>query len=415
MRWRQHEAGERKRGAGEHQACVDRERTAMAGAERVEPLIEMRAVRLPHRFAPERACCKRQGRIGQERQEYQHREPRRPRILHDARDAERGGQEAQRDRADIPHEHRRARPVDQQERQRGAGDHGRRQPGCPRVRGRNGIRGEADDRHRHRKPVASVHEVEEIRAPDDDHRDRQRGHAARPRHPSSARPRSSRQRVARRGAPAAARRGHRRRTRPQRRRQSLPARPRRTPASAAARRAPRRACRSGSPSRRRAARRPREASAGSAWRAAAGAHAGAVARSSRPPPRRKAPARRPVRSSSSCAALPRPRASPDASAGNPRSRQVSGAAEAPIRGRKPHEIDSSRGEPRQSGLRVTFSPRDHGLTPARPDRSPPHRRALAVIMLLPNNSRQAHVLRIRVCASSNGCCFGTMASTSRLP
>ena len=108
------------------------------------------------------------------------------------------------------------------------------------MRGRDCIRGEADDRHRRRKPVAAVHEVEEVRAPDD----------RRPRPPSAATGATATSIICAttiaRGSELhdeAHRRRHAAHVVGERDRgdggDAPPARPRRTPASAAARRAPR--------------------------------------------------------------------------------------------------------------------------------------------------------------------------------
>ena len=65
----EHKARERQRGTGKHQAAIERERTAMTGAKRIEPLVEMQAVGPPDRFPTKRARRERQRGVGDEGQE----------------------------------------------------------------------------------------------------------------------------------------------------------------------------------------------------------------------------------------------------------------------------------------------------------------------------------------------------------
>ena len=82
---------------------------------------------------------------------------------------------------------------------------------------------------------------------------------------------------------------------------------------------------------------------------------------------------------------------------------------------KPVEILSSPEEPTNLLVFPTYYIENHGLIDASLTGSNGVKRLRAAFLLLRNNSREARFPCSRVCASSDGRCFGTMTSTSRLP
>src|SRR6266542_800259 len=172
----QHDAGGRRPSQhpktracnSDHQPRIECQRSPVPPADLHQSLIVMFPMRFPDARSPQQPIHQGRRRVRDERQEDQYRKPRRPPSFLPSRDTEDCGEEAQWNGADIAQKDAGGGCIAKQE-----GDHrrdqceeecrrsARCQPCC------GGIGAKSDDGHRSRQSVAAVHEIVEIRHPDD--------------------------------------------------------------------------------------------------------------------------------------------------------------------------------------------------------------------------------------------------------
>ena len=153
--------------ADQHEPIFRQRELTMAPPGEHQALIVVAAVGLPKSFAAQRTPHERDARVDHERSKDRQREPQRPQSVAPSKQAERYGQEAQRNGTGIAHEDAGRWKIEYQE---GSGSYGHTQTreckrSIARQRRSSSIRAKTDHCHASREAIRAIHEIVQVDHP----------------------------------------------------------------------------------------------------------------------------------------------------------------------------------------------------------------------------------------------------------